>query len=137
MTNYKTHPAGASTVPQTKLYEDLAHVVVTSHTDADTYGSYVQFSANIGSSKTIYGVILYSVNPVVDAAGLTFDIAEGAAASEVVKLRYPLTSIKAGTCHYLPCHYAITNSARVAFRCKDGEAVANGYDINLLIGASP
>ncbi len=130
MANYKPVAHAAAQIPQTKLWEDTTAIGPSSSSSADTYGSYVQFSADAGTSKSIYGITVKSTNAVLGGGGTIIDIAE----ATTVKLRIPLAGFDKHII-FIPLNFKLTDSVQVQVRVKDGEAVANPYEINLCIGA--
>ncbi len=133
MANYK--PISSSSSPiTTEIYEDLDMVSPAASSSADTFGTWVQFSADIGTGKALYGISTNPDNTSQGGKGTVIEIAEGASSSEVVIIRLNLADFKNSTTDPIPLYKVLTNNARIAIRAKDGEAVANVYASNLWIG---
>ncbi len=128
MTNYKIRPH--TTTP---IYEDLDEIPCTSGT-TDTFGSWVEFSGDIGIDKALYFVATHTAQGHTTGKGGVIEIAEGASSSEVVKQRINLPNSSALVDMCIPAYYPFTNNARIAVRVKDGESTNNEWSINLMIG---
>ncbi len=130
--NYKSKMSHVTTRVTTPLYEDTAQIDVASSSTLDVFGAWVQFSADIGTNKKLYGISVQCGQTPVGGKGCIFEIAEGASSSEVVVQRIPLCEMNANlVVVYL--YLALTDNARIACRVKDGESNANTHEINLMV----
>ena len=104
---------------------------------ADTFGSWVEISADVGSGKRLIGAIVFTttMNP-----GIYWEIefGEGAAAAEAAVARVQGLSYRASHAGYLPMVYyplwkSLSNNARLSARARDNEAVDNGFRVSVLV----
>ncbi len=136
MTNYKVK-LQASTIPYTTpLFEEIPLKEIVSSATADTFGSWVQLSADIGINKALYSFLAYHALNQAGVEGTIFEIGEGASSSEVAVLRVKYSLHGSG--EILPIHNVylpLTDNARISARVKDGEAQANTTDFVINVGA--
>ncbi len=133
MANYKNVAHPSATAIETLLLEQGSSTAPTTGV-ADTYGAYVQFSADIGTTKAIYFIYMFN-GAAIDEGDTIFEIAEGAAASEVVILRFSMARMGSGEYLVLPVYKKLTNNSRISIRVKDAETTLNQYHFNLMVGA--
>ena len=117
--------------------DDETGATINSGEGDGTYGAYTEIIAATTQELLIYGIYITN-GDFQDSA--EFEIATGAAASEVVKLqcRYH-TSYDAGAAAFLggqeiifPLGLIIPAGSRVAVRCRDNNAAAQAYTAALL-----
>ncbi len=138
MANYKntSHVAHVSTRVETPLYEDKNQIQPASSSSANTFGGWVQFSADIGTSKAIYGLITQCTDDLLGGEGQVIEISEGASSSEVTILRFNFPN-KKGTItdqQHASIYKILTDNARISIRVKDTEASAKTHTTTLDIG---
>ena len=104
----------------------------------DTFGSWVEYSADIGSSKKLLGIYIQN-GPANLAAAENFEleIGEGAAASEAAVSRvggWGQTAEKGYV--FTPLNRTLTNNARISLRVRDSEAGANNFAVYILVATA-
>jgi len=105
------------------IFDDTyAQVSPTSSATADTYGSWAQFSADIGVGKRLLFVVIRNDNDTTIING-ELEIGEGASGSEAAVARV-LYTIGGWAQLVFPVWKSLTDNARIACRCKDNEAEA-------------
>ncbi len=129
MANYKQ--VSHTVVPETSVLLDIAPYGVTtplSSASADTFGAYVEVSADIGVDKTLK--YFHGRSEAGNSNVCELEIAEGAAASEVVKLRYKFI---AAEMVYVPTNFPFTDNARIAVRVRDSQAAAKEFRFTMSV----
>ncbi len=135
MANYKPVSSVQHSRFQDPLYEDRSSIAIVSGT-SNTFGAWVQDSADIGTSKALYLIGLNSTGGDTPSGQVVVEIAEGAGSSEVAVLRLNLGLYVNGTgMIYIKIYKVLTDNARITARIKDGETTNNNYDIVLNVGA--
>ena len=104
---------------------------------ANTFGSWVELSANIGSGKRLIGVIVFTTT-IAPGVYWEVEFGEGAAAAEAAIARIEGSSYRASHAGYMPMVYyplwkALSTNARLSARVRNSEAVANGFQVSVLV----
>jgi len=113
------------------------HVSVTSSASADTFGSWVEISGDIGTSKTLFGMSVNLNENIIAADSVEFEVGEGASSSEARVLgRTFMGSTDTGdTAFYaINVNLALTDNARITVRARDDDASTRQHRILLWIG---
>ena len=117
------------------------NTTATTSATANTFGAWVQISADIGTNKKLYYVVVGTLNATSSDRSIEFEIGEGAGGSEVAVARGGLliAAVNAVSMGYMPIvvsiHVNLTNNARLSVRAKNSVAAANTYSFHLDIGA--
>lgn len=112
------------------IYPDTG---ISSSVVADTFGAWVEISADIGAGRVLQGVWLRIPGSLADTFAWEAEIGEGAVAAEAVVDRVNGTGTGGGYVIFIPLHRTLTDNARISARIRDEEAVVNGMTISLLV----
>ncbi len=133
MANYKV--TTSSPLIEDKIHDDNydanTPLNCASSATIDTFGAWVELSADIGTGKRLEALI-YTI-PQTDNKSIQFEIAEGASSSEVVIDRRDHVGPTSASIISIPFNRSLTDNARIAIRVKDGFAVAHVYYVVLVI----
>ena len=110
-------------------------IVPTSSATADIFGSWVEYSADIGTGKKLLGIYIQN-GPANLAAAEYFEleIGEGAVASEAAVSRvggWGQTAEKGYV--FTPLNRTLTNNARISLRVRDSETGTNNFVVYILV----
>jgi len=130
--------AAGGSIPDV-LYDStfIGTTPVTAVTSAtiNTFGAWVEYSADIGTGKKLLGISFKS-NNTTTLEMCEIEVGEGAAASEAAVARIS-SMIVANNGFFLPLNRTLTTSARIAVRVRQsGDAADNNYGIALLVGTA-
>ena len=103
-----------------------------SSASADTYGSWVQLSANIGAGRVLVGIVVFSVTTLTAGGNLDLQIGEGASSSEAAVETVNLPGTGTNYTVFIPLWRALTDSARISVRAKDSIASAITYRVAII-----
>jgi len=131
---------GAGDIPDV-LYDSTYTTTIiapASPATVDTFGSWVEYSADIGTGKKLLGIYIQS-GPATLAAANNFEleIGEGAVASEAAVARVGGWGQTAEKGHvFTPLNRTLTNNARISLRVRDSEAAANNFTVYILVATA-
>jgi len=131
---------GAGDIPDV-LYDSTYTTTIilpASPATVDTFGSWVEYSADIGTGKKLLGIYIQN-GPANLAAANNFEleIGEGAVASEAAVSRvggWGQTAEKGYV--FTPLNRTLTNNARISVRVRDSEAGANNFAVYILVATA-
>ena len=112
------------------IYPDTG---ISSSIVADTFGDWVEISADIGAGRVLQGVWVRIPGSLADTFGWEVEIGEGAVATEAPVDRVNGTGTGGGYVIFIPLHRTLTDNARISARIRDEEAVVNGMTISILV----
>ena len=108
---------------------------VTASATIDTFGSWVQISADIGTGKKLVGLTIKAGSGGAAAASYEIEVSEGAVSSEVAVSRI--------SGHYAslePMEFdlnrTLADNARIAVRVREGNTNANTWKIGILVASA-
>ena len=128
--------SGGGGVPSGTIIDPyISSVNVISAASANTFGAWVQLSANIGTSKFLKGTSITASNPAGTWALTECEISEGSSGSEVVIQR--VTGLGNGTerVYQLLQNQALTNGSRIAVRVRNEGIYSSTVRFGIQVGA--
>jgi len=113
-------------------------IVPASPATKHTFGSWFEYSADIGSGKKLLGIYIQNGPGALAAANnFELEIGEGVAGSEAAVSRvggWGQTSDKGYV--FTPLNRTLTNNARISVRVRDSEAGANNFVVYILVATA-
>ncbi len=107
-------------------------VLALSSAVVDTFGSWVEISADVGTGKRLVALSISPWTGLSEAQSADIEIGEGAAGSEAAITHVPIPSGSSISTSRVPVYLwrALTDNARLSVRVKDEDAAANNYSIS-------
>jgi len=127
-------PAGAgdiSDVLYDSTYRNGGNLTIVS-AGTNTFGAWVEYSADIGTGKKLIGLVYISVLGVLGTS-VEIEIGEGAVSSEVAISRINSVGLVEETRTHFPLNRTITDSSRVSLRVRDNIGQAKSYHVVILV----
>ncbi len=113
-------------------------IAPASSATVDTFGSWVEYSADIGSGKKLLGIYIQNGPATLPRAeNFELEIGEGAAGSEAAVSRvggWGQTAEKGYV--FTPLNRTLTNNARISLRVRDSESAVNNYVVYILVATA-
>ncbi len=133
MANYKPSQ-GSGIGPEDKIHDSIYNSAnCQSSGSIDTFGSWVECSADIGTGKVLQGVILSIESGLVQTTEAELEIGEGASASEVAKERIQIIGNATNHSLFIPLNRVLTANARISVRTRDSLASAKTLGVVLFV----
>jgi len=131
---------GAGDIPDV-LYDSTyttSIIAPVSSATVDTFGSWLQYSADIGTGKKLLGIYIQNGGATLAALNnFELEIGEGAVASEAAVSRvggWGQTAEKGYV--FTPLNRTLTNNARISVRIRDSESAVNNYVVYILVATA-
>ncbi len=132
---------GAGDIPDV-LYDSTYTTTIiapASSATVDTFGSWVEYSADIGSGKKLLGIYIQNGPATLPRAeNFELEIGEGAVASEAAVSRvggWGVGTVEKGYV-FTPLNRTLTNNARISVRVRDSESAVNNYVVYILVATA-
>jgi len=113
-------------------------IAPVSSATVDTFGSWLLYSADIGTGKKLLGIYIQNGGGALAALNnFEMEIGEGAVASESAVSRiggWGQTSEKGYV--FTPLNRTLTDNARISLRVRDSESGANNYVVYILVATA-
>ena len=126
--------AGAGGDIPDQLYDNATYVLSNpSSAGVNTFGSWVQILADVGTGKKLVGITVVVGSTTTDTDIAEIEVGEGAAASEVAVSR--INTLGTGVIHwiFIPLNRTLTNNARISVRARDDIGSAVAYRIMIMV----
>jgi len=113
-------------------------IVPASSATVDTFGLWVQYSADIGTGKKLLGIYIQNGGATLASANnFEMEIGEGAVASESAVSRIGGWGQNAEKGYvFTPLNRTLTDNARISLRVRDSESGANNYVVYILVATA-
>jgi len=113
-------------------------IIPASPATVDTFGSWFQYSADIGTGKKLLGIYIQNgPAALADTNNFELEIGEGAVSSEVAVSRVGGWGQGAEKGYvFTPLNRTLTNNARISVRVRDSEAGANNFAVYILVATA-
>jgi len=104
----------------------------------DTFGSWLQYSADIGIGKKLLGIYIQNGGAALAALNnFELEIGEGAVSSEVAVSRVGGWGQAAEDGYvFTPLNRTLTNNARISVRVRDSESAVNNFVVYILVATA-
>ncbi len=138
MVNYKAVPVASDDTiigPEDLLHDSVyPNVSASTSASANTFGSWVEISSDIGTGKRMTGILIGITNNFPASQVVEVEISEGASSSEVAVDRVQLNGTAKHDLLFIPLNRFLTDNARIAVRVRGAEAAVNAINIALQVG---
>ncbi len=131
---------GAGDIPDV-LYDSTYTTTIiapASSATIDTFGSWLQYSADIGTGKKLLGIYIQRGGATLAVLNnFEMEIGEGAVSSEVAVSRVGGWGQTADNGYvFTPLNRTLTNNARISLRVRDSESAVNNFAVYILVATA-